>query len=60
MAVYKIQTGIRIDEIALHKLRHIAQQQKRSLNSLAEYLFDCEIKRYEAENGPIPEPEESN
>lgn len=53
MATSKIQTGIRLEEICLEKLRFIATKQKRSLNSLAEYVFDREIARYEKEHGTI-------
>lgn len=38
----------------LEKLRYIALKQKRSLNSLAEYIFDREISAFEAEHGAIP------
>ena len=54
MPTSKIQTGIRVDEIMLKKLRYIAMKQKRSLNSLAEYIFDREINSFETENGHIP------
>ena len=60
MATDKIQTGIRLEEAALIKLRYIAKEQRRTLNSLAEYLFDCEIKRYESEHGAIPVDLESD
>jgi predicted HicB family RNase H-like nuclease len=53
MSSYKIQTGVRLEEEALEKVRFIAKKQKRSLNSLVEYLIDCEINRYETENGTI-------
>ena len=59
MATSKIQTGIRIDETMLKKLRYIASKQKRSLNSLAEYIFDREVNAYEAEHGSITLERES-
>jgi len=58
MATNKAQTGIRMERIALEKLRYIAAKQKRTLNSLVEYLADQEIIRYEAENGVIAVVEE--
>ena len=54
MATDKIQTGIRLEEEALIKIRYIAKKQKRTLNSLVEYLIDIEINRFEVENGTIP------
>ena len=54
MATDKIQTGIRLEEIALIKIRYIAKKEKRTLNSLVEYLVDCKINQFENENGAIP------
>ena len=54
MATDKIQTGIRIEAEALEKIRYVAKKQKRTLNSLVEYLVDQEIIKYEADHGPIP------
>jgi len=53
MATDKVPTGIRLEYIALEKIRYIAKKQRRSLNSLVEYLVDCEIETYENENGVI-------
>ena len=54
MATDKIQTGIRLEEVMLNKLKYIAKAEKRTLNSLAEYIFDREVKAYEAQYGVIP------
>ena len=54
MATDKVQTGIRLEYVALEKIRYIAKKQKCTLNSLVEYLVDCEINAYEKENGVIP------
>ena len=54
MATMKIQTGIRVEENTLEKLRFIASRQKRSLNNLAEYVLEREIDKFEAEHGVIP------
>ena len=54
MATDKVQTGIRLEFEALAKLRYIAKKQKRTLNSLAEYLVAREIEAYEKEHGVIP------
>ena len=59
MATLKIQTGIRVEENTLEKLRFIASKQKRSLNNLAEYVLEREIEKYEAENGAILLKEEA-
>ena len=53
MATDKIQTGIRLEYDALEKIRFIAKKQKRTLNSLVEYLVEREINTYERENGII-------
>ena len=53
MATDKIQTGIRLEELALEKIRFIAKKQKRTLNSLIEYLVDREINAFETEHGVV-------
>ena len=53
MATDKVQTGIRLEYIALEKIRYIANKQKRTLNSMVEYIVDREIAAYEKENGVI-------
>ena len=54
MATEKAQTGIRLERGALEKIRFVAKKQKRTLNSLVEYLVDREINIFEAEHGAIP------
>ena len=59
MASIKVQTGLRVEETTLEKLRYIATKQKRSFNNLAEYILEREITKYESENGSIPLEKES-
>lgn len=47
MAEYKIQTGIRFDEIMLGKMKFIAKKNHRSLNAQMEFLAQECIKAYE-------------
>lgn len=59
MATNKIQTGLRLEEQDLRKITHIAKQQKRSFNSLVEYLVHLYIEDYEKSHGAILPDEES-
>lgn len=54
MAVYKIQTGLRLEETTWQKISYISKKDKRSLNSQIEYLVENYIEQYESQNGPIP------
>jgi len=54
MATSKIQTGLRLDEVTLLKIKYLAEKEKRSLNNLVEYVLACHIEQYESENGIIP------
>jgi hypothetical protein len=54
MSTDKKQAGIRLPEDVLYKIRYIAAQDKRTVNSYAESLFDRAIREYEALHGPIP------
>lgn len=54
MATNKIQTGIRFEPELLYKIAFVAKQNKRSLNAQLEYLAQCCVKEYEAQNGEIP------
>lgn len=53
MAISKIQTGLRIDEITYGKLKTLSENENRSLNNLAEYIIKSYIADYEAKNGII-------
>lgn len=53
MAVYKIQTGLRLDEITYGKLKFLANKENRSLNNLADFVLKQYIADYEAKNGTI-------
>lgn len=54
MSVYKIQTGLRIDETTYAKLKTLSTQENRSLNNLIEYIIQQHLKDYEKTNGAIP------
>lgn len=54
MAISKIQTGLRIDEITYGKLKTISEAENRSLNNLIEYVIKSYLTDYEKENGFIP------
>ncbi len=54
MAISKIQTGLRIDEITYGKLKTISESENRSLNNLIEYIIKNYLSDYEKENGFIP------
>lgn len=58
MATNKIQTGIRFEPELLYKITQVARENKRSLNAQLEYLAQCCVRDFEAENGPIPVDEE--
>lgn len=53
MATNKIQTGLRLNEIAYDKLRILSSREARSLNNLIEYVLQRYIDEYEATHGPI-------
>ena len=58
MAIAKVQTGLRLDEVTHEKLRYIASRQKRSLNAEIEFALEKVINDFESEHGSIPlEPE---
>lgn len=54
MAVSKIQTGLRIDEVTYGKLKTISEEENRSLNNLIEYIIKSYISNFEKQNGIIP------
>lgn len=59
MATNKIQTGLRLTEIAYDKLRTLATRETRSLNNLIEHIVQEYLDAYEAKNGIIePQNEE--
>ena len=55
MAVVKIQTGLRIDEITYGKLKTLSQQEGRTLNNLVEHIIRQYLAAYEQEHGILPE-----
>ena len=58
MAVNKVQTGLRMEPELLYQITYVAKKNKRSLNAQLEYLAQCCVEQYEAENGLIPMDEE--
>lgn len=54
MAVSKIQTGLRIDEVTYGKLKTISESENRSLNNLVEYIIKNYLADYEAHHGVVP------
>ncbi|MBC8532158.1 hypothetical protein [Gehongia tenuis] len=58
MATNKIQTGLRLQPLALGKITAIAKQEHRSLNAQIEYAVQKCIDEYEATHGEIVLPEE--
>jgi hypothetical protein len=53
LKTYKTQTSLRIDSDVLEKLTAIAKAEKRSVNAQIEYAVKENIRRYEAEYGPV-------
>lgn len=53
MAVTKIQTGLRLDEITYGKLKTISEAESRSLNNLVEYIIKAYLSDYEKQNGSV-------
>ena len=61
MAISKIQTVLRIDEITYGKLKTLSESENRSLNNLVEYIVKSYISDYEDKNGVIsPAPYQDN
>ena len=58
MAVFKIQTGLRIDESTYGKLKTLSAQEGRTLNNLVEYIIRLFLKDYEEKNGVLPESQD--
>ena len=58
MTVYKVQTGLRLDETTHRKLKTLSEKENRSLNNLVEYIILQYLKEYEEKNGVLPEFEE--
>lgn len=54
MAVQKIQTGLRIDEVTYGKLKTISESENRSINNFVEYIIKNYLSEYEKRNGTIP------
>lgn len=55
MAVTKIQTGLRIDEVTYGKLKTLSMQEGRTLNNLVEHIIRRYLQQYEKEHGVLPE-----
>ena len=55
MPVPKIQTGLSIDEPTYNKLKYIADEEKRSINNLVEYVLSKYLSDYESSHGQIPD-----
>ncbi len=53
MAVFKVQTGLRLDEPTYNRLNALAKLESRSLNNLAEYIIKKYLDDYEAKNGSL-------
>lgn len=53
MKIFKTQTSLRIDAEVLEKLAIIARAENRSVNAQIEYAIKENIRRYEAEHGPV-------
>lgn len=56
MAVFKVQTGLRLDEPTYDKLKALAESEARSINNLAEYIIKRYLADYEAAHGPLSVP----
>lgn len=56
MAITKIQTGLRLDEITYSKLKFLAECDGRSLNNLVEFVLKRYLADYEDQNGEVPVP----
>ena len=54
MAVLKIQTGLRIDEVTYGKLKTVAECENRSINNFVEHIIKQYLSEYEKKNGTIP------
>lgn len=54
MAVNKIQTGLRINEITYSKLKTLSVKENRSINNLVEYIIQKYLDDFEKANGAIP------
>ncbi|MDO4454996.1 MAG: hypothetical protein Q4B90_10980 [Eubacteriales bacterium] len=53
MAISKIQTGLRIDEVTYRKLKTISESENRSLNNLVEFIIKKYLSDYEKQNGVL-------
>lgn len=56
MATTKIQTGLRLPEPTLEKLRTISVLEQRSLNNLIERIIQQYLDDYEAQHGTVTLP----
>lgn len=57
MATTKIQTGLRLPEPTLEKLRTISVLEQRSLNNLIERIIQQFLDDYEAQHGTVTLPD---
>ena len=49
---------LRIDEDLLRRFKHVAKEERRSVNNELLWLIRLNIAEFEAEHGEIPLPEE--
>lgn len=54
MAVIKVQTGLRLDEITWGKIYTLATRESRSMNNMVEVILKEYLSRYEEQYGEIP------
>lgn len=45
--------SVRIPEELLHKLKQLAEMNKRSANKQVEYILEKYVTEWESENGPL-------
>lgn len=54
MAIPKIQTGLRLDEVTYNKLKYLSEHENRSLNNYVENVIKRHISDHERQHGDIP------
>jgi predicted HicB family RNase H-like nuclease len=59
MKNYKVPTNIRIDENIHAKIKYIAEEERRSLNSAVEFAVEQYIKSFEEKHGEILIPKKN-
>lgn len=51
---YYAPFSVRIPEELLHKIKALAEQNKRSANKQVEYILEQYVTQYEEEHGKLP------